>query len=494
MSEAECIPPGTPPDAPPKSPTPPLPSAPPKSPESPASPNSPTPQDASSGGMNLANFGGTSCSAQEGRAVPQLDISAAEKQSEEEKNQDEEACRIYESGQAFEYMTNTCLKLHVDDENIIRALILSYAGTFIANNELGINIRISGEAGIGKTHVANTVAKIVPPDYMLAARFSDKALLYMCEDLKPGSVIYYDDQALSEQAAEIMKAQTSDINKPFIYHTVANGKHEPLIFPPLCVRWFVLCNSTGDEQTADRELSFFVDNSFAHQQRVKKLKAFLSMNPSVQRDTTAVDTARRIWKYIPRGTIVQIPFADRIESDGSEPLRNLALFESLIRASAVLHAPVRERTAEGYVVASEEDFEIAAKIMNPILKGVQGSQKHKLTKNQERILTEFLEPKESSYYLFKDIRDALNLSEAQLSQAVNGRYDTTHHSDGLLKIPGIAARQDKDGIKYLEWDAESYRRWNGSKAYFILRPVSEESESEEPVSEKKGKVIMGLHR
>lgn len=457
---------------------------PPKSPESPASPNSPTPQDAASGGMNLANFGGTSCSAQEGRAVPQLDISAAEKQSEEEKNQDEEACRIYESGQAFEYMTNTYLKLHVDDENIIRALILSYAGTFIANNELGINIRVSGEAGIGKTHVVNTVAKIVPPDYMLAARFSDKALLYMCEDLKPGSVIYYDDQALSEQAAEIMKAQTSDINKPFIYHTVANGKHEQLVFPPLCVRWFVLCNSTGDEQTADRELSFFVDNSFAHQQRVKQLKAFLSMNPSVQRDTTAVDTARRIWKYIRRGTIVQIPFADRIESDGSEPLRNLALFESLIRASAVLHAPVRERTAEGYVVASEEDFEIAAKIMNPILKGVQGSQKHKLTRIQERILTEFLELKPSGLYLYKDVRDALNLSEAQLSQAINGRNDATHHSDGLLKIPGIAARQDRDGVKYLEWDKENYRKWNGSMAYFILRPAA--------VGE--GRVIMGLHR
>ncbi|MDO5847232.1 MAG: hypothetical protein Q4Q20_02885 [Methanocorpusculum sp.] len=424
------------------------------------------------GGTNLALYGGTSCAEREGRTVEPLDISAAQQENQEIMNIQEEARMIYDSGQALKFIVDTLQRYHVDDTDLLTALTLSYAATNVMNNEIALNIRVSGAAGTGKSHAMSTVAEIIPDDRILAGRFSDKALLYKSADIKPGTVFLLDDQSLSEIAAEIMKAQTSDVNKPYNFTTVQNGQALTFTSPERCVRWAALCDSTGDEQTADRELSFFADDSEEHHRKVAALKAKMDMDPAFRLDKRPLKVCKEILKLLPtekdKRAIVQIPFADKIRFDGTETLRTMSHLSTMIRAAALLAAPKRNVTSAGFLIAEIDDFKVAAGIMNRIINGIGGSQKYKLTQNQEKILT-CLKTKLTGLYLYKDLQRELKMSESAFSKAVNGK-DTVHHSDGLLKINGINSVDNWYGrpSKSLDWDAEEFLKWDGSKNYIYL--------------------------
>lgn len=440
------------------------------------------------GGTNLAFFAGTPCAEREGRPVELLDTSLSEEQNREDMNIKKEAQEIYESGQALKFIVDTLQRYHVDDTDLLTALTLSHAATNVMNNEIALNIRVSGAAGTGKSHAMMTAAEIIPSDRILTGRFSDKALLYKSAEIKPGTTFLFDDQSLSEVAAEIMKAQTSDVNKPFHYTTVQNGQTLTLTCPERCVRWNALCDSTGDEQTADRELSFFADDSEEHHRKVAALKAKMDMDPAFRLDKRPLKVCKEILNLLPtekdKRTIVQIPFADKIRFDGTETLRTMSHLSTMIRAAALLAAPKRNVTSAGFLIAETDDFKVAAGIMNRIINGIGGSQKYKLTQNQEKILT-LLKTKPTGLYSYKDLRRELMMSEVTLSQAMNGRKDTVHHSDGLLKINGIDTITDYYGRngKILDWDAEEYFAWDKTKNYIYLD--MDENTSEGDTSDKR---------
>lgn len=429
-------------------------------------------------GINLADFAGTPYSETHSKPVEELQLTDADKKQEEIKIAAvKTAEQIYKKGEALQYLENSCQELHVGDTLIIKALLLSYAATRVSNNEIGININISGDAGSGKSHVSDTVAKHIPQSHLLSGRYSDKALFYI--QMRPGTIIYADDQYMTETQAEIMKAQTSDINKEFIYHSVRDGKLEQLRIPPRCIRWFVRCELSGDEQTADRELSFYTDNSAEHQKKVKELKDRQAANPTLLYNPAKIETCRAIWNLLPPTdantpeSYVVIPFADRIHVSEGERLRNYALFHALIRASAILSAPVREKNETGSVIASIDDFRTAASIMNPILAGDSGNQRIKLSQNENKIL-EWLKTQKSGIYTFREMRSLLMMTESAFYRAVSGRKD--RGTTGLRgKVPGIdvGILGEENGAlfhneKSLQWNREEYFTWGGSKMYFTL--------------------------
>jgi hypothetical protein len=96
----------------------------------------------------------------------------------------------------LDYMMDVCNCIHTGDNHIKLPLILSYAATRIDNCG-GIHVSICGDAGSGKSHVAETVSQILPKYAVETGRYSNMALFYS-PDLVSKKVIVMDDQSLAE--------------------------------------------------------------------------------------------------------------------------------------------------------------------------------------------------------------------------------------------------------------------------------------------------------
>lgn len=421
---------------------------------------------------NIANFLGTPNSAEKNIPINELDLTKVNEQNQKDIEIQRKAEEKYTGGNALSFMVNCCLKLHPGyDSHIITACILSFAATKVINSR-GLHINVTGEAGSGKSHVVSTVLKHIPEKNQLVGHFSDKALFYKTAngELVEGTVISMDDQNLSETANDILKAQTSDWNKPYKLFTVVDKKSADMIIPARCPRWITKCDTTGDEQTADRQITLFADNSQAQKEIIRKQFDEEAMHPEKFIDDTNQKICKKIWELM-TPTYVIIPYCNRIKVDGDESNRNYGILLSLIMSSAVMTAPVKQKDEKtGFIIAAEEDFRVAAKLMNSILAGFGGSQKYKLSPTQEKIKNYLLKNKPSGVYPYQELISELTMSSSAFSQAINGRKPD--HSDGLLKIPGfVSGVGSYDGLtneKQLSWNKEVFERWDGSRAYVTL--------------------------
>ena len=362
-------------------------------------------------------------------------------------------------------------------------MFLSYAATRVLNGD-GIHICLSGSAGTGKSHTATTVAKHLPDGAVIDAGVSDKALYYNTS-YKPGTVFILDDQELSDNFQEAIKKATTNWDEPTKYLTVINQKGDTLTIKERCPFWLVKANLTGDEQTHDRMLMIWTDES-ADQRVTIQQQIFMSfLDPNFKADTTRQNICKAIWNHVP-SAIVILPFVMYILCDIWMDPRNTKMILSMTQAYALLRAPKRKQhTDDGNLVieASINDFYDAANIFNPLLGNNGGSQKLKLSSNAAKVL-DYLAKRPSDTISFREIRKALNLSGSMLSVALYGRDDRS--SDGLEKLcpaievvsetipyssepaPGKHARAGTFQQKSIKWDKESYDAWAASGGMFAL--------------------------
>ena len=243
---------------------------------------------------NIADFLGPSYSEKNNIQIVDLDMTKANEQNRKDIEIEARAEAIYQAGNALSFMEQCCLKLHPgNDKHIITACLLSFAATKVLNSN-GLHINVTGEAGSGKSHVANTVLKHIPEDYQLSGHFSDKYLFY--KEIEEGTVICMDDQNLSETSNDIMKAQTTEWNKPYTLRTVIDKQSKDLTIPARCPRWMIKCDATGDEQTADRQLTLFVDDSSGQKINVRKQLDKEAMFPRQFVDDTNQKICMQSWR------------------------------------------------------------------------------------------------------------------------------------------------------------------------------------------------------
>jgi len=437
-------------------------------------------------GLDLAGY----CEESNTPEEKQLDISKAIEQVEEDKRLHDIAARILKEGRALDFICNSCSQIHYGDKSIIKALISSYTSTKVINNK-GLHVTINGSAGEGKSDAALTVMKHLPRESVINGHFSDKSLFYM-DDLKPRTVILMDDQKLSPELEDSLKASTSDWTKPYPHHTV--GKNlEPVTkyIPERCPRWIARVTSEFDEQTADRMLIMKVDESLEQKNHVKALIDKHAMNSSLEEEESeGIKISRLIFGMIP-DCKVNIPFAARIKYDMTETSkRSYHILLSLITAFAILNLYQRKivKTEEkkldnGQTVkimtieANEDDFNAALEIFNE-------SQYNKKL-NFEPIQLEFVDflnaklESDADGYFFKMLSEMFGeyrgktCSSASLSQIINGRDD--RNAPSLERIPGITTTYGNySRQKKLLWNREEYRRWKESGSYTVFELVKSE--------------------
>ena len=387
------------------------------------------------------------------------------------------ARHIYESGRALEYLCNSCKKIHVGDEPAIKTMFLSYAATRVNNSE-GIHISITGDAGTGKSHACTTVARRLPPDYVITDRLSDKSLFY--HEIHERTVILMDDQELSEDMSELLKIASTNWRTPASYRTVQNGKPVTLSIAPRCPFWICKANINGDEQILDRQILFWTDTSSAQRRAVQEALMRQAQGIDETDDSGDLVICRAIWDCIPYATVI-VPFADRICCSEQLDPRNLKLMLALTTAAALMDASNRRRDSRDRILAEVKDFETAQLIFNPILQNKGGSQKWKLSAASASVLN-FLAENGRSIVQFADVRRATGLSQVQLSQALYGRND--REWAGLMAIcPAIeiitlnesesdgdtaTAKRKSISRRAIKWGVEIYKSWSVSEYGFYL--------------------------
>ena len=374
---------------------------------------------------------------------------------------------IWQSGEALNYMCESCAKIHVGDKTAIRAMLLSYAAVRVLNGE-GLHISISGSAGTGKSHAASTAAKHLPEGAVMDARVSDKALYY--HQIKEGTVLLLDDQELSEDLQELLKVASTDWSKSATYLTVNNQKAVELKLPAKCPFWVVKANLNGDEQILDRQLVIWTDESVEQLRSIQQVIFHTAANPDLKIGDADAAVCREIWNHI-EPAVVTIPYAEGIGCDEHMDPRNIKILLSLIQAHALMKGPQRNREGE-LVEATLDDFEEAANIINPLLGNTGGSQKLKLSSGAAKVL-DYLATQDTGIIPLENIREETKLNQSLLSHALYGRDG--RQTDGLLGVcPALEIVEDtitRQGggtvrRKAVSWSKKTYLAWMGATGMF----------------------------
>ena len=294
---------------------------------------------------------------------------------------------VLQHGNPLKAMLTTFSLDHVGDEIPAECLVMSLASRSVENTN-GLHVSVSGESGKGKSDTFNKILLQVPEQVKLEGAMSNKFLFYK-DDMKPGTVIVFDDKNLSEEMQEILKGSTSSFKKPIIYRTVSKDRKAVVCrIPERCLWWVAKVEGSGDDQVFNRMLTCWIDDSPEQDAAVlddmaKKEEEPPGLSNSVRPE---VLTCRAMWEIIGNERVhVSIPFARRIGFQTKTNRRNPEMFYSLIKAHAALFFMQREQHCNDggspFIEATLADFEAAARLFR-MLNGTMGGQETKLTRRE----------------------------------------------------------------------------------------------------------------
>lgn len=257
-----------------------------------------------------------------------------------------------------EFIVNTHQTIHVGDVNLAKTLLVSIGVQSVLNSE-GLQPKVSGDSGKGKTHCCKALAHLVPRKWMHETSLSNRAIYYMEDELLPGSIVFCDDVNMSEELQGIVKRATSNFQRGDTYTTIdINRRKKTLKIPPRICWWFTSVDDDQSIQLLNRQFGGGVDER--EEQDIAVSKHQLEIAASGETDYPETDdvlVCREIIREIKEQIfIVKIPFASRIEWYDKSNRRNLPIFLDIIRGFTVLRHLQREKDADGALIATVDDF------------------------------------------------------------------------------------------------------------------------------------------
>jgi len=400
------------------------------------------------------------------------------------------AQEILSGGDPLTYLLETFGKRHEGDQQVAQCLIHSLISRTVVNSK-GLHVSISGESGKGKSHAMDTMRSLIPPEFRIEGRMSDKALFYM-EDLSPGTVITLDDVSLSDQMQEILKGVTTSFQKPFPYRTVnKDRKPQTCIIPERCVWWLAKVEGVGDDQVFNRMLTCWIDDTDEQDQRVlmRTLQQAGELPGSISETNDDIRISHRIWEKLEQVFVV-IPFALRIRFQSAENRRNPDMLLDLIRTHAAIHQFQREINLIhniSCVVATVQDFEKAAELF-VALNGKTGGQGTKLTR-REAGLIDILSSYGQSEITIAQMQRISGWTSSSIAKLLHGYRSYLKTYSGLLeKCPAISyldrtVTKGDEGKTTMrrttvyQWDQDLYKSWLKGGSVWLAEDDDEGNDS-----------------
>ena len=296
----------------------------------------------------------------------------------------EKALQILKNGDPVDYIIKVYNRLHIGDTGIGKVLLLSIACQSVINSD-GLQPKLSGSSGKGKTHAAKVMFHLIPDvGYKLEGSLSSKSLYYR-RDLRAGTIVFSDDIKMSDELEDTLKRVMSNFQqktKHFSVNKDLEGKEREI--PERIVWWLTSVDNPFSDELLNRLFGLDVDASKEMDEKVteeqlKKAKYGENQLP----EDEEVFVCRAIIHII-KGRLfkVDIPYSDRIVWKGSEDRRNLPRFLDLIRGFAVLRFMQRFDVFDNWISAGIKDFDDA----KALYEEGQASLSTKLTKAELRLV------------------------------------------------------------------------------------------------------------
>jgi len=294
-----------------------------------------------------------------------------------------EALDILKNGDPVEYILNVYSRLHVGDIQIGKVLLLSIANQSVLNSE-GLQPKLSGASGKGKTHAAKAMFHLIPDvGYKLEGSLSAKSMYYF-PDLKPGTVIFSDDIRINADLEDTLKRAMSNFQQPTLHSTIIRESYAELEIPERIAWWLTSVENPYGDELLNRLFGLDVDDSVDQDEAVTKQQLERAKYGDVALpEDDDVKVCRAIINEVKKKLFkVIIPYSDYIVWKGAGDRRNLPRFLDLIKGFAALRFMQRSEIFDDEILASLKDFEDAKALYEQGKTGLAT----KLTKAEQRLV------------------------------------------------------------------------------------------------------------
>jgi hypothetical protein len=323
----------------------------------------------------------------------------------------------------------------------------------------GLHPKLSGESGSGKTWAVLTFAHHLPPESVIKGSSSNLAAFYH-EDGNQVFRILDDYQAGNETLDTIIKQTSSVFHQTYDHRTVK--KQEPLTLHIGSEQtWAVTSvDSSQDIQVLNRQIPINVDDSEDLTRKVNSwtIERYGRGEEQFPEDET-VQTCREIWRALRADGLinVRIPYFKRIDWLDTSNRRNPSIFMDLLIAHTAMNRFQREKDPEGYVLATEADFQAAKALF--VDKDAEELVR-RLTR-KEREFADLLS-RHPGGLTREEAAEALNISGNRVSQLANGEKG----KGGLTqKLPGFSIADVTDSERV----DEDHRRATRKTIYRLCK-------------------------
>ena len=348
----------------------------------------------------------------------------------------EEARKIIYTGDPVKKIIDTHAKIHVGDEPMARALLVSIGIQSVLNSD-GIHPKVSGDSGKGKTHCCKAMMHLIPDKYKFNTTLSDRAIYYM--DIPEGAIVFSDDVDLSETLEGIIKRSTSNFQEGDNYTTLdKNLDVKELYIPPRISWWLTSVDDDQSIQLLNRQFGGGIDETEKQDESVfefqrDKLKTGVAGLP----ENKDVEICRCIIDDIKQQLYtVVVPFADDIDWIDTSNRRNFLIFADILRAFTVLRHRQRYKTENNELISNIDDFNDAKELYV----GRAKNQGAKLTDIELRFCNLLNSTGELDY---DQLQRSMGVSKGRISQIINGKGSG---DSGLInKVPGLVI--EKQSVK-----------------------------------------------
>ena len=385
----------------------------------------------------------------------------------------EKAIEILENDNPMQYIVESCGQMVLGADKAFKKLICCVSVQNI-HQSAGLHPKLNGESGGGKTWAILTFAHHLPAEAVLKGSMSAKAGYYHNDGNRILRILD-DYQAGNEDLDTTIKQTSSEFHEPYSHRTVANNKALKLQIGSEQTWAITSVDSSQDIQVLNRQIPINVDDSEELTKDVNRqtIERYGEGGPQFPVDDNVL-VSREIFRKLREGGYinVRVPFYDRIEWFDTSNRRNPSIFMDLLIGITAMNRFQRKRDADGYYLATEDDFHAAKELF---VERDAEELVHRLTK-RERQFAELL-AKNKDGMTREEVAKALDLSPTRISHLASGEKGKGGLSQ---KLPGFAVQEitdyeintpgvEKRAVRKTLYKLEGYNPLEGFDAIVKLR-------------------------
>jgi len=270
------------------------------------------------------------------------------------------AMDILKTGNPMQYMCDCVKDIHIGDDRAVEGLFLAMANQTCLNTQ-GLQIKLSGESGKGKSHVAKAACHCLRDKHVKESSLSAKAAYYM--DIKEGTILFSDDTDISEDMETCIKRATTNYQDYTQHTTVKDGEGRELTIPPRILWLITSVEDEVSDQLLNRQIVFNVDTTKEQDDKVFEMQIKEALDGEIRTlfVNDCVLICREMWDIIREKTHkVKLPFAEDIDTVDKSNRRNFLMFVDMVKGYTILNQFQREIDDEdGKLMSTKDDFYLA---------------------------------------------------------------------------------------------------------------------------------------